>query len=29
VTRLMQERFKDITEGRDDEFGDYMEYARK
>jgi len=29
VTRLMQERFKAITEGRDEEFGDYMEYARK
>jgi branched-chain amino acid aminotransferase len=29
VTRLMQERFKDITEGRDEEFADYMEYARK
>jgi branched-chain amino acid aminotransferase len=29
VTRLMQERFKAITEGRDEEFGGYMEYARK
>jgi branched-chain amino acid aminotransferase len=29
VTRRMQERFKAITEGRDVEFGDYMEYARK
>jgi branched-chain amino acid aminotransferase len=29
VTRRMQERFKAITEGRDEEFGDYMEYARK
>jgi branched-chain amino acid aminotransferase len=29
VTRLMQERFKAITEGRDEEFADYMEYARK
>jgi branched-chain amino acid aminotransferase len=28
VTRLMQERFKAITEGRDEEFGAYMEYAR-
>jgi branched-chain amino acid aminotransferase len=29
VTRLMQERFKAITQGRDEEFGGYMEYARK
>ena len=29
VTRLMQGRFKAITEGHDEEFGDYMEYARK
>ncbi len=29
VTRRMQERFKAITEGRDEEFGGYMEYARK
>jgi branched-chain amino acid aminotransferase len=28
VTRLMQERFKAITEGRDEEFGDLMEHAR-
>ena len=29
VTRLMQERFAAITAGKDEEFGDYMEYARK
>ncbi len=28
VTRRMQERFKAITEGRDAEFGHFMEYAR-
>jgi branched-chain amino acid aminotransferase len=29
ITRRMQERFKAITEGRDEEFGGFMEYARK
>ena len=29
VTRRMQERFRAVTEGRDEEFGAYMEYARK
>ncbi len=29
VTRHMQERFAAITAGRDEEFGHYMEYARK
>ncbi len=29
VTRRMQARFTAITEGRDEEFGAYMEYARK
>ena len=29
VTRRMQERFAAITSGRDEEFGHYMEYARK
>jgi branched-chain amino acid aminotransferase len=29
VTRLMQERFAAITAGRDEDFGHYMEYARK
>lgn len=29
VTRRMQERFRALTEGRDEEFGAYMEYARK
>ena len=29
VTRLMQERFAAITAGKDEEFGSYMEYARK
>jgi len=28
VTRRMQERFKAITAGRDEEFGHFMEYAR-
>ncbi|NLD85166.1 MAG: branched-chain amino acid transaminase [Actinomycetales bacterium] len=29
VTRRMQERFKAITDGRDEEFGHFIEYARK
>jgi branched-chain amino acid aminotransferase len=29
VTRRMQDRFRAITEGRDDEFAHFMEYARK
>ena len=29
VTRRMQERFAAITAGRDEEFADFMEYARK
>jgi branched-chain amino acid aminotransferase len=29
VTRRMQERFASITSGKDEEFGHYMEYARK
>ena len=29
VTRLMQARFAAITAGKDEEFGAYMEYARK
>ncbi len=29
VTRRMQERFTSIVEGRDEEFGHFMEYARK
>ena len=28
ITRRMQERFRAIVEGRDEEFGHYMEYAR-
>lgn len=28
ITRRIQERFKAIIEGRDEEFGDFMEYAR-
>jgi branched-chain amino acid aminotransferase len=28
ITRRMQQRFTGIIEGRDEEFGDYMEYAR-
>jgi len=28
ITRLIQERFRAIVEGRDDEFGHFMEYAR-
>jgi branched-chain amino acid aminotransferase len=27
VTRRMQERFRDIVEGRDEEFGHYLEYV--
>jgi branched-chain amino acid aminotransferase len=29
VTRRMQERFAAVTSGRDEEFGSFMEYARK
>jgi branched-chain amino acid aminotransferase len=29
ITRRMQERFAAITSGKDEEFGDFMEYARK
>jgi branched-chain amino acid aminotransferase len=29
ITRRMQERFAAITSGKDEEFGHYMEYARK
>ena len=29
MTRRMQERFAAITSGKDEEFGSYMEYARK
>jgi branched-chain amino acid aminotransferase len=28
VTRLMQQRFKDIVEGRDEEFADFVEYVQ-
>ena len=28
ITRRMQERFRAIVEGRDEEFGHFMEYAR-
>jgi len=28
ITRHMQERFRAIVEGRDEQFGSFMEYAR-
>ena len=28
ITRQIQDKFRAIIEGRDDEFGHYMEYAR-